>query len=47
MHYVRDHFDTQEIGKVQLRGLDQEITIYRVIGKKREDPDGDFKEEKS
>ncbi len=47
MHYVRDHFDTQEIGKVQLRGLDQEIAVYRVTGKKREDPDGDLKEEKT
>lgn len=46
MHYVKDHFDAAEIGKVRLRGLEREVAIYRVTGKRSADPDGGLKEER-
>ncbi len=46
MHYVKDHFNAAEIGKVRLRGLEREISIYRVTGKRSADPAGRPKEER-
>ena len=45
LRYVGDQFETQGIGGVKLKGLDQEMSVYRVLGKKRKDPTDNLKEE--
>lgn len=45
LRYVGDHFETQEIGGVKLKGLDQEILVYRVLGMKSDDSSDQLKEE--
>ena len=44
--YVDDRFETEGIGRVKLKGLDQEIMVYRVVAKKCTDPVDNLQEEK-
>ncbi|SPF48700.1 Adenylate cyclase [Syntrophobacter sp. SbD1] len=47
LRYLGDRFETQKIGKEKLRGLDQEIVIYRVLGRKPEHSGDDIEEERT
>jgi adenylate cyclase len=45
LRYLEDRFETLKIGREKLRGLDQEIVIYRVLGRKSEHAGDDIEEE--